>query len=397
MRLGFEKRLAAHIPWGLIFATVMVSVLGIWNLASAARSAPDGAALSVAASRAVNLPTWGIQAVFLGLGLLTIVGIALLDYRFIQRMALPIYLLNLAALVALRFIGHKAKGAESWFAIGPIRIQPAEFVKIGMILMLARFYHDDYRPNQGAYGWKLWKPVLIMIVPTVMVLVQPDLGTAMMLGLSGLTIILFGHVNRWVVGALAVGFIAVSGIIWNDYVRNGGAGGTSTVIRHRLKPHQSDRIASWLDPESDPRGKNYHSAQSKIAVGSGGLTGVGWREGTQTGLSFLPEQHTDFIFSVWAEEHGFISCVFLLCLYGGMLLFALGVAFNSRDRFGTFVAVGVAAMIFWQVFENIGMVTGLLPVTGITLPLMSYGGSSLLSVMMSLGLLVNVNLRRHIF
>ncbi len=403
MQLRFEKRLVSHVPWGLLLFAMLVAALGVWNLASAARSAPDGgAALTVAASRAVNLPTWGIQGVFFCIGLLSVVGIALLDYRFIQRMAIPIYLLNLLALIALRFIGHKAKGAESWFAIGPVRIQPAEFVKIGMILMLARFYHDDYRPNQPAYGWRLWRPALIMAVPTVLVLVQPDLGTAMMLGLSGVTIILFGHVNKWVVGGMALGLLLASGIIWNDFVRSSatnradGRVGT-TIISHRLKPHQRDRIASWLDPESDLRGKNYHSAQSKIAVGSGGLTGVGWREGTQTGLSFLPEQHTDFIFSVWAEEHGFISCVLLLILYGGILLFSLGVAFNSRDRFGTFVAVGVAAMIFWQVFENIGMVTGLLPVTGITLPLMSYGGSSILSVMMSLGLLVNVSLRRHIF
>jgi rod shape determining protein RodA len=137
--------------------------------------------------------------------------------------------------------------------------------------------------------------------------------------------------------------------------------------------------------------------QSKIAVGSGGFLGKGWKEGTQTGLLFLPEQHTDFIFSVWAEEHGFLFCTLLIVLYGYILISALGVAFNARDRFGAFLAVGIAAMLFWQVFENIGMVTGLLPVTGITLPLMSYGGSSLMSVMLSIGLLVNISMRRHIF
>ena len=164
-----------------------------------------------------------------------------------------------------------------------------------------------------------------------------------------------------------------------------------------MKHHQEARITGWLDPTSDLRGSNYHSMQSKIAVGSGGMTGKGWKEGTQTGLRFLPEQHTDFIFSVWAEEQGFLACLGLLVLYGALLLGSLAVAFQARDRFSAFVAVGLAAMIFWQVFENIGMVTGLMPVTGITLPLMSYGGSSMVSVLIGLGLLVNISMRRHIF
>jgi rod shape determining protein RodA len=195
---------------------------------------------------------------------------------------------------------------------------------------------------------------------------------------------------------MAISAVILAGVIWNDYVRDAGEP-HRTFVRHLLKHHQSQRIAGWLDPESDLRGSNYHSAQSKIAVGSGGLLGKGWRQGTQTGLFFLPEQHTDFIFSVWAEEHGFVMSLALLTLYALILLLSLGVAYNSRDRFGAFVAVGVAAMIFWQVFENIGMVSGLFPVTGITLPLMSYGGSSLVSVMISLGLLVNISMRRHIF
>ena len=185
-------------------------------------------------------------------------------------------------------------------------------------------------------------------------------------------------------------------MIWNDYVRD-PSDGHRTLVRHVLKKHQSQRIAGWLAPESDLRGSGYHATQSKIAVGSGGLTGKGWKQGTQTGLFFLPEQHTDFIFSVWAEEHGFLACLLLLGLYGLIFAFALGVAIQARDRFGAFVAVGVAAMIFWQVFENIGMVMGLLPVTGITLPLMSYGGCSMVSVMLSLGLLANIGMRRHMF
>jgi rod shape determining protein RodA len=269
-------------------------------------------------------------------------------------------------------------------------------MKIGLILMLAKFFHDDYRPQDDSYGLvRLWKPVLITGVPLVLVLAQPDLGTAMMIFFTASTVILFSHVKKSVLIAMGLALVASFAVVWNDYLREDD--NHPTIIRHLLKHHQSQRISSWLDPESDLRGANYHSAQSKIAVGSGGLTGKGWGHGTQTGLFFLPEQHTDFIFSVWAEEHGFLACLLLLAMYGVILILSLGVAYNSRDRFGAFTAVGVTAMLFWQVFENIAMVIGLLPVTGITLPLMSYGGSSIVSVLLGLGLLANIGMRRHIF
>ncbi|MBF5041444.1 rod shape-determining protein RodA [Aggregicoccus sp. 17bor-14] len=383
MQLRIEKRMVPHIPWGLVFCVLAIAGLGVWNLASA--------------SRPPHAPVWSAQALYIGVGLFVVLLVCLVDYRWIQRMALPIYLANIAALIALRFIGHKAKGAESWFVVGPFRIQPAEFMKIGVLLMLAKVYHDDYRPHAESYGLvRLWKPALVVGVPTLLVLVQPDLGTALMIILTAGTVILFGKVRWYLATVLVAGVVLVGGVIWNDYIREQPEPRT-TVVRHLLKPHQSQRISAWLDPESDLRGKGYHAAQSKIAVGSGGLTGKGWREGTQTGLFFLPEQHTDFIFSVWAEEHGFLLCLTLVALYGLVFVFALGVGFNARDRFGAFLAVGVTASLFWQVFENIGMVIGLLPVTGITLPLLSYGGSSMLTVMISIGLLVNVSMRRHMF
>jgi rod shape determining protein RodA len=383
MQLRIEKRMVPHIPWGLVFCVLAIAGLGVWNLASA--------------SRPPHAPVWSAQALYIGVGLFVVLLVCLVDYRWIQRMALPIYLLNIAALIALRFIGHKAKGAESWFVLGPFRVQPAEFMKIGVILMLAKVYHDDYRPHAESYGLlRLWKPGLVVGVPALLVLVQPDLGTALMILLTSGTVVLFGKVRWYLSATLVTGVLLVGGVIWNDYIREQPEP-RSTVVRHMLKPHQSQRISAWLDPESDLRGKGYHAAQSKIAVGSGGLTGKGWREGTQTGLFFLPEQHTDFIFSVWAEEHGFLLCLTLVILYGLVFVFALGVGFNARDRFGAFLAVGVTASLFWQVFENIGMVIGLLPVTGITLPLLSYGGSSMLTVMISIGLLVNVSMRRHMF
>ncbi len=386
-----ERRMLPHVPWGLILSALAIALIGVWNLASAARAATS--------------PAWVSQAVYIGIGLVAMLVVCLVDYRFIQRMAVPIYVVNIVALIALRFFGHTAKGAESWFVLGPIRVQPAEFMKIGVILMLARFYHQSYRHNDPAYGLaRLWQPILIVVVPFVLVLTQPDLGTALMIFLASLTVILFGRVKRWIVGLMVAGVLAGAFIIWFDFVREPPERATAeladephTIVRHRMKKHQAQRITSWLDPESDIRGASYHAAQSMIAVGSGELTGKGWGQGTQTGLSFLPEQHTDFIFSVWAEEQGFLACAGLLALYGVLIVFALGVAFSARDRFGAFTSVGVISMIFWQVFENIGMVIGLLPVTGITLPLMSYGGSSMLSVMLSLGLLVNIGMRRHMF
>ena len=382
MQLGIEKRMVPHIPWGLVAVALIIATLGLYNLASASRPPSS---------------VWTTQALYLGVGVLAALVVSLFDLRFIYRITPWVYGANILALVALRFMGHTAKGAESWFVLGPFRLQPAEFMKVGILMMLARYFHESYRPTDDTYGLRrLLAPGAIIAVPTVLVLLQPDLGGALMIALSGATVILFARPKRWMVVTLGLVMAAGSAVLWNDYVRD--QGDTSHyLVRHHLKKHQSNRISGWLDPETDLRGSNYHAAQSRIAVGSGGLWGKGWRNGTQTMLSFLPEQHTDFIFSVWAEEHGFFACLLLLVLYGAALVLTLGVASDSKDRFGAFFAVGCAALIFWQVFENIGMIVGVLPVTGITLPLMSYGGSSLVSVMLMIGLLVNISMRRHMF
>lgn len=385
LQVRVDRRMIAHAPWLLVLVALVLAVIGVWNLASAARPP--------------STPVWKSQAVYVVIGMIAMGVTASLKPQFLQRLAVPIYVVNILALIALRFVGHTAKGAESWFALGPIRVQPAEFVKIGLILVLARHFHEDDRLKLGGQGLaRLIKPMAWSLLPIALVLAQPDLGTALMLVFTAMTVILFAGVSRRILILLLVGFAVVSGVIWNDFARESPADDPhTTVLRHHLKRHQAARIAGWLNPDADQRGTNYHTAQSRIAVGSGGLTGKGWGKGTQTGLSFLPEQHTDFIWSVWAEEQGFIASVVLLLLYAVLLLSCLGVAFHARDRFGAFIAVGVAAMLFWQIFENVGMVIGLLPVTGITLPLMSYGGSSMLSVFLALGLLVNVSMRRHVF
>lgn len=383
MELRVERRATANVPWVLVIGVLVTSIVGLYNLASASRPPAS--------------PVWISQLLYLAVGIAMVIGVALLDYKLIQRATVPLYLLNIVALLGLKLFGHTAKGAESWFVLGPFRIQPAEFMKLGMVLMLAKYFHDDDRPNQPAQGFLRLIPAgVIALVPTGLVLVQPDLGTALMMVFTAVTIIMFSKPTWQVNTALAIAVVLGVGVLWNDYVREQPEP-RFTMIRHKLKKHQDARITGWLDPMSDLRGSNYHAMQSKIAVGSGGWSGKGWKEGTQTGLRYLPEQHTDFIFSVFAEEQGFGRAMMLLVLYGVVLLGGLGVALSAKERYGAFVAVGIVAMIFWQVFENIGMVTGLLPITGITLPLMSYGGSSMVSVMLGIGLLVNVSMRRQMF
>lgn len=381
--MRIRQPMMGRVPWVLVWTSLFIALLGIWNLASA--------------SRPPKPSVWQAQAVYLVVGIVVMLLVSLVDYRWIQNMVVPIYVVNVGLIVALKFFGVTARGAESWFALGSIRFQPAELMKIAMVLMLAKYFHDTYRPHDNEYGVRrLLLPVGLALLPIGLVLVQPDLGTALMMVFTAMTMILFAKIRWYLTTALVVGAVFAAFVLWNDYIRVQSEP-RATVIRKFLKKHQDRRISGWLDPESDPRGSNYHAIQSKIAIGSGGFSGKGWMKGTQTGLSFLPEQHTDFIFSVWAEEHGFWASLLLLMLYGVILVSALGVAFDARERFGAFVAVGIAAMLFWQVFENIGMVTGLLPITGITLPLMSYGGSSMVSVMSGLGLLINISIRRHTF
>ncbi|MFL5425438.1 MAG: rod shape-determining protein RodA, partial [Myxococcales bacterium] len=372
-----------HVPWGLVVCVMGVCLLGIWNLASA--------------SRPPMAPVWTSQALYLGVSVVAALAVALFDLRFIYRITPWVYGLNILALLALHKLGHTAKGAESWFVIGPFRLQPAEFMKVGILMMLARYFHESYRPTDDTYGLgRLWVPGLIIAGPAVLVLVQPDLGGALMIALSSATVVLFAKPKRWIVITLALVMASGSVVIWNDYIREQGDT-PHYLVRSHLKKHQSNRISGWLDPETDLRGFNYHAAQSRIAVGSGGLWGKGWRNGTQTMLSFLPEQHTDFIFSVWAEEHGFLGGLLLISLYGFLVLAAIDVASNARDKFGSFLAVGVAALFFWHAFINIGMVTGAMPVVGVPLPLFSYGGSSVLADMLGVGILLNVSMRRFMF
>jgi rod shape determining protein RodA len=271
-------------------------------------------------------------------------------------------------------------GARRWLTFGPVNFQPSELAKLAVALALANWLSGDAEKRRDGYGlFGLVIPMVITVVPAALILKQPDLGTALIVLCVGGTQILFAKV-RWKTLAL----LATVGIV-----------GAFLVYPH-LKPYQRKRVETFLDPQADALGAGYHATQSMIAIGSGQGFGKGWGQGTQTYLSFLPEQHTDFIFSVWAEEHGFVGCLLLLGLYFALVTSAVDVVGGARDRFGSFLAVGMTAMLFWHVVINIGMVTNLLPVVGVTLPLMSYGGSSVIAIYAGIGLLANVGMRRFV-
>jgi len=360
------RRDFAHFPWPLAVAVLGIALIGIWNLASASRSA--------------HAPVWIAQAWWMGGGVLVALVVLAFDHRSYQRLAWVFYAVVLVLLVLVFVKGRTVMGARRWIGFGPVNVQPSELAKIAVIMALSSWFQRDAEKRAGPMGLRgIAVPLGLTFLPAVLILKQPDLGTALIVVAIGCTMLLFARV-RWRTLAI-LGTVAVLG---------------AALAYPNLKPYQKRRVETFLNPEGDALGAGYHAMQSKIAVGSGQGFGKGWAQGTQSYLSFLPEQHTDFIFSVWAEERGFLGCLLLLGLYFTLVALAVDIAGNARDRFGHFLAIGVAAMLFWQTVINIGMVTGILPVVGVTLPLMSYGGSSVISIFIGLGLLANVGMRRFV-
>ncbi|HEY5676381.1 MAG TPA: rod shape-determining protein RodA, partial [Myxococcales bacterium] len=330
-----RRRAFAHYPWHVAFLVMAIAALGVWNLASASRSA--------------HAPVWISQVSYMAVGAAIALGIGLFDYRRFMRLAYPFYAFVILLLLVVFVKGRVIMGARRWIDIGPVNLQPSELAKVAVALALARWFHMDAGKRKDGYGLlSLAVPAAITLLPAVLILKQPDLGTALIVVSVGATMMLFARV-RWQ-ALVAVLAVVVAGAVF--------------AYPH-LKPYQRKRVETFLNPEADVLGSGYHATQSMIAVGSGQGLGKGWGQGTQTLLSFLPEQHTDFIFSVWAEEHGFVGCLLLLALYYALVVSALGIAGNARDRFGHFLAVGVTGMLFWHAFINMGMVTGVLPVVGV--------------------------------
>ncbi len=363
---GAPRRLLANYPWNVAALVLVISALGVWNLASASRSA--------------HAPVWIAQLWFMAAGVGLAAALAFFDDRTFHRLAWVFYGAVIVLLLLVMVKGRYVMGARRWLAVGPVRFQPSELAKLAVAVALARWFHDDAPKRRGAYGLRqLAVPIALTLLPAGLILKQPDLGTALVVVAVGATVILFAGV-RWRSVAALLGAVVVAGVL----------------VWPHLKPYQRKRVETFLHPEGDVLGAGYHATQSMIAVGSGQGTGKGWGQGTQTLLSFLPEQHTDFIFSVWAEEHGLLGCLLLIGLYLGLVTAALGIAGNARDRFGQLLAAGITGMLFWQAAVNMGMVVGLLPVVGVTLPLMSYGGTSVITVFLGIGLLGSVAVRRWV-
>jgi len=304
--------------------------------------------------------------------------VAVIDLRLILKLAYPVYFLTLALLIGVEAMGSIGMGAQRWIDLGLIRIQPSELMKIAIVVALARYFHGCTHLDLGKLTMMI-PPLLLILAPVALVLKQPDLGTASMLGIGAAAVFFVAGVRVWMFGIAFAAFAAAAPLAW-------------TV----LHDYQRQRILTFLEPESDPLGSGYHILQSKIALGSGGLLGRGFMQGTQSHLSFLPEKQTDFIFTMLAEEFGLVGGLTLLALYLMVVAFCVAIAIRARNQFGRILAFGVAFTLFLYVFINIGMVMGLLPVVGVPLPLISYGGTAMMTAMIGIGLVMNVYINRDL-
>jgi rod shape determining protein RodA len=350
------------VNWGLLLLLCCIAGIGFAMLYSAANG---------------HWQPWASkQMIRFVVAVMVMLAVAAVDLRFWLRWAYSIYGCTFLLLVAVELRGAVGMGAQRWIDLGIIQLQPSEMMKIALVLVLARYF-SALTPEEIGRPTRLAAPALLVLLPAALVMKQPDLGTAMMLVLTG--------------GAI---FFLV-GVRWWKFALVLAAGGAAVPILWRfLKDYQKARIASFLNPESDPLGAGYHSLQSKIAIGSGGLFGKGFLMGSQSHLSFLPERQTDFIFTMLAEEFGLVGGLVLLGLYTLVFVYGFAIAFRSRSHFGRLLALGVTVNFFLYVFINTAMVMGLIPVVGVPLPLISYGGTSMLTVMYGFGLMMCVYVHR---
>jgi len=358
---GFGERLW-RINWGLVLVLTAIAAIGTVALYSAAGGRFD--------------PWAARHAIRYGAALAVLLVTALMPPKVWLWLAWPIYVISLLLLVAVDIAGKTGMGAQRWLVVGPMQIQPSEITKVAVILVLARYYHGLTREQAARFLYTL-PPLLVILLPVALVMVQPDLGTAMMVLLGGAALLFVAGVRLWMFLAAAIAAVGCLPLAWsfmNDYQRK--------------------RVLTFLDPDRDPLGAGYHITQSKIAIGSGGLFGKGWLQGTQSSLNFLPEKQTDFIFTTFVEEWGMVGALVLLALFTLVLVWGFSIAMRCQHHFGRLVALGVTAMMFLYVFINTAMVMGLLPVVGVPLPLVSNGGTAMVSVMFACGLLIGMNVYR---
>ena len=362
-RLSIGRKVL-QINWGLVLLVTATASIGVAMLYSAANGSWN---------------PWATRQVLrFGIGLVILISVALIDIRFWWRNAYLIYGVLMMMLVAVEVAGSIGMGAQRWINLGVIKLQPSELMKVGIVLALARYFHGVSADDVKRIPY-LFVPLLMIGAPSALVLKQPDLGTALFLIMTGGAIFFIAGVRLWKFGVVFAAAAAIVPVVWTT-----------------LRSYQQKRILTFLDPESDPLGAGYHILQSKIALGSGGLFGKGFMQGSQSHLNFLPEKQTDFIFTMLAEEFGMVGGLVLLGLYLLIMIYGFAISLRSRTHFGRLLAMGVTSMLFLYVFINIAMVMGLIPVVGVPLPLISYGGTAMLTLMIGMGFLICTYIHRDV-
>jgi len=354
-----------EVNWGLVLLITLIACVGFAMLYSVA-----GASFS---------PWAGKQMAYFAAGLVLLVVASVTDIRFWMSIAYPAYVVSLILLVAVMFVGHSALGAQRWISVGPIEIQPSELMKIALILALARFLHG-LSVEDISKPLRLVIPLVMIAMPAYLVLKQPNLGTTIILAADGVSLLFLAGLSWWWIAPALGGIAAAVPLAWRFF----------------LHDYQKQRVMTFLDPESDALGAGWNITQAKIAIGSGGVSGKGFLQGTQSRLNFLPEKHSDFIITNFAEEFGFAGSIALLLLFAIVIGYGVQIAASARSQFGRLVAMGLTLNFFFYILINGAMVMGLIPVVGIPMPLISYGGTAMLSVMFGFGILMSVHVHRQV-
>jgi len=360
----FDKRVLKNFDFVLFIVAILIALMSTIVILSASHSIQTGSYKQVE-----------IQLIAILIGIIFVIILGSFDYSVFSKYSLYIYFINIIMLVSVFFIGKEINGAKSWIVIGPISFEPAEFSKIFLILTLSNILKEKEKIKTFK---ELSLPLIHVGIPFVIVMLQRSLGTAL------------------VFIAIFLGMVYISGIKPKIFMEMISAGIALMPIAYKvLKPYQKARLLSFINPNIDPMGSGYHVIQSIIAVGSGMLLGKGLFHGSQTQLYYLPESSTDFIFSSFAEEFGFIGAIILIILYGILLYRSLEIALKARDKYGCLIATGIISMFVFHIFENIGMTIGIMPIAGIPLPFMSYGGTAMVNNMIALGFLLNIGMRKY--
>lgn len=365
---GGDRRAFQYFDWGLLAIVLILLSMGIVNLISATY-------LETGLSHHVRK-----QLLSICLGGIGFLFALVIDYRKLEALAYPLFALTVAMTASTLLFGTMHQGNQSWLNFGSLSLQPSEFAKIGLVLALSRYFHRN-PPSQIRQLRDLISPSLLVGALVAVIVLQRDKGVALLTLLIASTYLPLMRIRSRSWFGIGLGALAALTLLWF----------------YGLDGYQHRRILDFIDPGRDPLASGYQVNQSRIAVGSGGIWGKGYLDGTQSQLKFLPTQHTDFIFSVLAEEWGFVGCGVVLIFYVSMLLWGLQIALKSKDRFGSLLAIGVVGILFWPAAINIAMVLGMAPVIGVALPLFSYGGSSMITSLTALGLLLNISMRRYMF